>query len=328
VEADADPTNRVGRPSARVLPHPGSVALAVNPEVDAIVVGVVGLAATVHHRVRVPLDEPPTPERTAELVAAAIADLRDGPLAGRRLRGIGLAVPGLVRADDGLVRWAPHLGWTDAPIARLVAEATGVAAVAGNDAGLGALAEHRFGSGRGIDDLVYLNGGAGGIGGGVIAGGRLLGGAGGYAGEFGHNRPGMADAADRRSPSGELEDEVSRAHLLAALGLRDADESGLDAAALGSTDPAVVDELARQRRVLSTALSNAVNVLNPSAVVLGGFLRAILASDPDELAALVGAQSIPAAWAGCELRHAALGADRLLIGAGELVLAGLIADAA
>ncbi len=52
--------------------------------------------------------------------------------------------------------------------ATLVEEATGIPASVGNDASLGAIAEHLFGAGRGVDDMVYLNGGASGIGGGLI----------------------------------------------------------------------------------------------------------------------------------------------------------------
>ena len=100
--------------------------------------------------------------------------------------GAGVAVPGLVRAADGVVEWAPHLGWTDAPVADLFAEAIGLPVAVGNDATLGAIAEHLFGAGRGVSDLVYLNGGASGIGGGVVVQDRPLAGAGGFAGEFGH----------------------------------------------------------------------------------------------------------------------------------------------
>ncbi|WP_159601193.1 MFS transporter [Agromyces humi] len=83
---------------------------------------------------------------------------------------------------------------------------------------------------------------------------------------------------------------------------------------------------ARQRRILSTALANAVNVLNPSLVVLGGFLATVAESDPDALAAAVAAQAMPAAGEELVIRVAALGEDRLAIGAAELAFERLIAD--
>lgn len=319
-----DSSGRVGRPSPVVTADERVVAIAVNPEVDATTIAAVGLDRRIIARERVESDRPPEPADTAELVAAHISRWREGMLRDSRIEGVALAVPGLVRAADGLVRIAPHLGWVDAPLRDLVAEATGLRASVGNDASLGALAEHLFGAARGIDDVVYLNGGASGIGGGLIVAGRPIGGAGGYAGEFGQNRPGIASTDDRHAADGVLEDEVSRARLLAAVGLDTADEPTLAAALSASTSAAVASEVARQRRILVTALANAVNVLNPSVIVLGGFLATIA---DDALPALLGevrAQAMPASGEDLELRLAVLAEDRLLIGAAELAFAELL----
>lgn len=324
IERSPDSTNSVGRPSPLVCPHPDLVVIAVNPEVDAITVGVVGLAGTVVARERHPVDHVLTPSEAVARIGAIVTGLATG----RRVAAVGLAVPGLVRATDGVVRWAPHLHWTDEPIAALLGTATGLPVVAANDASLGAIAEQLFGAGRDTRDLVYLNGGASGIGGGVIAGGAPVGGVGGYAGEFGQNRPGILDPADQRAPGGTLEDEVSRARLLEVARLGAADEEQLSLALRDSTDPSVRAELARQARVLSVALSNAINVLNPQLVVLGGFLADVWASDPDALVALVARQSIAASFEGVRILPAELGGDRLLIGAAELAFATLLADPA
>jgi predicted NBD/HSP70 family sugar kinase len=328
VESSPDVTSSVGRPSPIVTPHSSCVAIAVNPELDAITVGVVGLGGVVHVRLREEVDHVVSAAETVEIVARMLRSLDKTHLAGMRVAGLGLAVPGLVRASDGLVRWAPHLGWTDEPITVELEAATGHRTVAGNDASLGALAEHIFGAGIGVTDLVYLNGGASGIGGGVIANGAPLGGVAGYAGEFGQNRPGVRAHADRATVDGTLEDEVSRARLLAVAGLATADETELADALLASDDAGVRAELARQSRVLSVALSNAVNVLNPQLVVLGGFLAAVYSADPASLEALVAQQSIAASFEGVRIEPAALGADLLMIGAAQLVFEQLIADPA
>lgn len=319
VERAPDPAGRVGRPSPTVAPDPRVVAIAVNPEVDALDIGALALDGTLVARERLPQTHLLTPERTASLVGERVAAWRRGPLRGRRLVGAGVAVPGPVRGSDGRVRTAPHLEWTDAAIGDLVSGAAGIPARVGNDAALGALAEHLFGAARGAHDVVYLNGGASGIGGAVIVGGILLGGAGGYAGEFGRNRPGILDAADRRSADGVLEDEVSRARLLAVLGLDEADDATLDDALTTSHDPSVRAETARQRRILATALANAANVLNPSVVVLGGFLATLAALDLDALDAAVRAQTMPACAEDLRLSVAGLGENRLLVGAAEAV---------
>jgi predicted NBD/HSP70 family sugar kinase len=325
-ERAPDPSRRVGRPSPVVAPASGLVAIAANPEVDALEIAAVCLDRSIAVRERIEFHRLVTPEETATLIASTIESWRAGPLAGARIVSVGVAVPGLVRSSDGLVRNAPHLRWTDAPLRDLVAEATGLPTVVDNDATLGTIAEQLFGAAQGLDHVVYLNGGASGIGGGLIVNGMPVVGAGGYAGEFGQNRPGIANEADRRAHNGVLEDEVSRARLLAVLGMTSGDDTTLAEAIAASTSPEVSDEVARQRRILATALANAVNVLNPSAVVLGGFLATIAESDPDELRQLVAGRAMSASAEDLEIRSAALAQDRLLIGAAESAFAALLRD--
>lgn len=318
-QSGSDPERRVGRPSPLVHASPDVVTVAANPEVDALTMARVGLDRVVRDRVRLPFRTPPTPEAAVAAIAAQLE--RWSPA---RTVGIGLAVPGLVRAENGLVRDAPHLGWRDVPLRDLVAAATGLTAAVGNDATLGARAEHLFGAARDAADVVYLNGGASGIGGGLIVGGMPVGGAGGYAGEFGQNRPGIEDAADRRAPGGVLEDEVNRDRLLAAAGLVATDDRSLAAALAAASGESATAEIARQRRILATALANAVNVLNPSVVVLGGFLAMLAERDLPGFVAAVRAQSMPACAEDLDIRPASLADDRLLVGAAELAFEPLL----
>ena len=327
-ERAPDPARRVGRPSPVVSVDPAVVAIAANPEVDALTIAAVGLDHRIPVRARIEVDRLITAEETAAMIADQLAQWMSADLADARIAGIGLAVPGLVRAGDGLVRNAPHLHWVDEPIRDLVSAATGLPTSAGNDAMLGAVAEHLFGAARGVNDVVYLNGGASGIGGGLIVGGMPVPGAGGYAGEFGQNRPGIAAAADRRAGDGVLEDEVSRARLLATVRLPSADEPTLAAALRAGGSVTVIEEVARQRRILATALANAVNVLNPSVVVLGGFLATLAEHDLDGLVEAVAAQAMPASMEGLSIRTALLAEDRLLIGAAESAFADLLRDPA
>ncbi|MFJ4224086.1 ROK family protein [Microbacterium sp. NPDC089695] len=327
-ESVPDVAGRVGRPSPVVTASSRVVAIAVNPEIDATEIAAVGLDRSILVRERIVHDAVPTSDEVAAVIADRIAAWRDGALAQARIEAVGIAVPGLVRASDGVVRNAPHLRWTDVPLADLVREATGIPVSVDNDATLGAIAEHRYGAGRGIDDVVYLNGGASGIGGGLIIHGIPVTGAGGYAGEFGQNRPRISDDADRRTPDGVLEAEVSRRLLLDAAGIDHADDEMLADALTASEAPAVVREVERQSRVLASALANAVNVLNPAAVVLGGFLATLADIRGEALRDDVAALAMAESAEGLDVRTAALGADRLLIGAAELAFAALLADPA
>lgn len=213
----------VGRPSPLVAAGPRAVAFAANPELDAITVAAVRLGGEVVERVRREVVDAPTAEEASSIIAELVAELAARlPADAGGGGGIGLAIPGLVRDTDGVVRLAPHLGWVDVPLVERLREATGRAVFAANDASLGARAERTFGAGRGIDDLVYLNGGASGIGGGIIAGGRPVRGARGYAGEFGHT--------SATATGNALEDAVRRSELLRVAGLSAGDDAVLEAA--------------------------------------------------------------------------------------------------
>lgn len=312
VERDPDPVGRVGRPSPVVAASPRTVVIAVNPEVDAVEVAAIDLARQVVVRERIESESVIDAAEVAGVVADATERWRQGVLSDARLVAVGVAVPGLVRAVDGLVRNAPHLGWIDAPLSALIADRTGLPAAVGNDASLGAVAEHLFGAAQGVDDVVYLNGGPSGIGGGIIVHGSPVGGVGGYAGEFGQNRVDASSAV-------VLEDVVSRARLLSALGLPAADDATLgEALAVAAEEDAVHAECVRQRGFLAQAIADAVNILNPSVVVLGGFLAQLEELDPEGFAADVAARAMPENVEGLRILPASLAADRLLLGAAEL----------
>ena len=105
---------------------------------------------------------------------------------GEVLEGVGASVPGPADAVRGILLNPPNLpSWHNAPIGPVLREAFGVEVRIDNDANAAALAEHAYGAGRGVKDMVYLTMSTG-VGGGVISDGRLLKGAYGAAGELGH----------------------------------------------------------------------------------------------------------------------------------------------
>jgi predicted NBD/HSP70 family sugar kinase len=270
----------------------------------------------------------PTAPEAAAIASAVIDGMSPDLGAATRVVGIGVAVPGLVRESDGVVRLAPHLEWVDEPFAAQLAEATGLPVHAANDARLGANAERLFGAGRGASHLVYLNGGASGIGAGVIVGGEPLTGVSGYAGELGHTLVNSAGIRCHCGAIGCLETEVSQHALLRVLRLTAADPDELDralAAAVEAGEPDVVAEIERQLGFLATALRTATNVFNPELIVLGGFLGSLHAVAPERLAALVAEQALGASGEQLAIVRAELGSRILMIGAAELAFAPLLA---
>ena len=274
---------------------------------------------------RTPFADAPSVEETVAAGAAAVRLLlHRNPT--RVAIGAGLAVPGVVSGGDGVVRLAPHLGWRDVPLAQRFAEVLKVPVSAANDATLGARAEALFGAGRGVADLVYLNGGASGIGGGIVANGVALAGATGHAGEFGHTILASSGVPDTLGVRGTLESSVSREPLLRLLRLEDTAPDRFEAALIASTDPAVAREVERQVDVLATAIANAVTVLNPARVVLGGFLSALAAVAAQQLDTLVADRAMPGIGERIEIRRSELGSRIMLIGAAELAFGRLLAD--
>ena len=320
---------RVGRPSPVVTASPNVVAIAVNPEIDAITVAVVGLDGTLHRRVRYPTGHAPTASEAVAIVSAVIDGLRPDLGTFARTVGIGVAVPGLVREADGVVRLAPNLEWVDEPFTAMLEEATGFVTRAANDASLGATAERYFGAGRSATDLVYLNGGASGIGAGVIVNGDAMTGISGYAGELGHTLVNSNGVRCHCGAIGCLETEVSQAALLGVLGLASADSDELDRALAASAhDPAVAEEIDRQLRFLAIAMRNATNVFNPQLIVLGGFLGALYQVAPERLTGLIAGQALKASGESLAIARAELGSRLLMIGAAELAFGPLLADPA
>ncbi|MDP6380840.1 MAG: ROK family protein [Phycisphaerae bacterium] len=114
--------------------------------------------------------------------------------AGRRLMGraripvIGISCGGPQDSARGIIFDAPHLpGWGNVEIVRMIEEKFGLPARLENDANAGALAEWRFGAGRGTQNFIFITMGTG-FGSGLILGGRLHRGATDQAGEIGHVR--------------------------------------------------------------------------------------------------------------------------------------------
>ena len=329
VEEHADAGRKgVGRPSPLVLPANKWLVAAINPEVDVIDIALVSLGGEIVERRRIGVSQP----SVAEVVAIVSREIpaMEQLQSGSKVIAAGIAVPGLVRRRDGVVRLAPGLGWIDQPLAELVSKALSIPALAANDAHLGCRAELSFGAGQGARSLVYLNGGPSGIGGGIVIAGSALGGSAGYAGEIGHMSVDPSGERCACGATGCLEAMVKRGNLVSKLGLSHPDDDELDAGLLNAVSKPENQEIRswvdKQLFWLALALKSAVNLLNPERIVLGGHLAAIwkAASEEGRSRSLEDALSVSAD--GVQVTVAALGSQRLLIGAAELAWDDVIAD--
>ncbi|MEO7745746.1 MAG: ROK family transcriptional regulator, partial [Actinomycetota bacterium] len=208
-----------GRPSLDVRPNPAAaVVVAVEVGIDVLRGALVGLGG----QVLVRASAPTPPSRRPDLVAGAVVRLARRLVVsvpeGAVLLGLGVGVPGVVREPGGVVRFAPNLGWVDVPLSDLLLARmhADLRVTVGNDADLGALAEHTRGAAVGCDDIVFLAADAG-VGGGVIVGGHPLHGVGGYAGELGHLMVNPRGRTCRCGSRGCWETEIGAEAISAAL---------------------------------------------------------------------------------------------------------------
>ena len=301
-----------GRPSPIVLPDPDVVALAINPEVDELAVALVGMTGRVRaerrHRFRSVL--------SAEQTVAALSALLPELAAAVRSPGSSAPVspsPAWSALRDGVVEWAPHLGWTDAPVADLFAEAIGLPVAVGNDATLGAIAEHLFGAGRGVSDLVYLNGGASGIGGGIVVDGQAA------------RRRGRVRRRVRAPPAAGREPAArgrAGGQPRSAGGRAERPVGGPGHPAprrLAATEPAATAEIARQTDFLAVLVANAVQRPQPRTASCSADSSARCTTPTRSGSASWSADAACRRCSGrCGLTATALGDELLLVGAAEL----------
>jgi glucokinase len=202
---------------------------------------------------------------------------------------VGVGIAGLVERR-GVLLAAPNLALTEAiDVRRGLRHALGRDVAVDNDATCATYAEWRVGAAAGLDDVVLVTLGTG-IGGGIVAGGRLQHGTHGFAGELGHmvvdpdgppcpcgrrgcweryaSGAGLAMLARRAAADGRLDAAVRGAGSIEAIRGEDVRGAALDG---DEQALAVIDEFARW---VALGLVNLTNVLDPAMFVLGGGLAA------------------------------------------------------
>ncbi len=332
-ETPSAPDGAPGRPSPLVHPDPdGASVIALEINVDSLAAARVGLGGTIGELVRV---DRPRAHVTVDEIVSDVVDLARpllAPVPDDGLVGIGVAVAGIVRRSDGLVRLAPNLGWTDEPLgARLAAALRPDAPIAiANEADLGGLAEHRRGAARGAANVVYVAGEVG-VGGHVTVDGEPLDGAAGYAGEVGHMIVNPGGTACACGSFGCWETEIGERAMLVRAGRSPggggtAVDELLDAAWAG--EPAARASVAHVGTWLGVGIASLVNIFDPTLVVLGGILGRIHPLVAPDLDAALDRHALSAARELVRVVPGALGVNAPIIGAAELAFEPMLADPA
>lgn len=247
---------------------------------------------------------------------------------------LGVGSPGAINVKTGVVSGAcPNIpGWIGFHLRDRLAEHLNIPVFIDNDANCAGLAEYRFGAGQGYQDIICLTVGTG-IGGGIIRNGKIYHGSNYSAGEIGHTRIIFDN-------SGEYESDIlerfvsSRAILMnvkkhleeemtpAFQNILSGDVSRLTIRkvfkALKKGDKIAGEVIHNSARILGTALSSIVNILNPELIIIGGGVAEGGFRFVDNVRDTIFSECLPVAAEGLKVVPAKLGNDAGFIGSAFL----------
>ncbi|MDX8045991.1 ROK family glucokinase [Gracilibacillus sp. S3-1-1] len=255
-----------------------------------------------------------------------------------RCLGIGVGAPGFIDPETGMIAIAVNIGWKDFHLKESLEQLSGLPVYVDNDANIAALGENWKGSGRQVDNMLAVTLGTG-VGGGIIANGKIVTGANGTGAEIGHITVEKEGAPCNCGRNGCLETVTSATGIV-----RQAEEyivAGRAAAlkerkdANGSVSTKDVFDLAAEGDeashqilnhvfdVLGFALSNIAVTLNPSKIVIGGGVSKAGRSLLEPIQHAFKKYALPRTHEVCEFALAELGNDAGVYGGAYLVLQNL-----
>lgn len=221
-----------------------------------------------------------------EQVYSLVNELREAAKE-KRLAGVGVGISGIVDKQQGVSVKFPYADdWDNVPLGKLLSERTGLTALLDNDVQATTRAELLFGGGKGVANFLYLHLGRG-IGLGIVAGGKVYNGSNGNVGELGHTIVEQDGPICYCGNYGCLESLASPPAIVAQA--RQAIEKDVDSVIAGKlrgsldekdlatileaaegSDRLACNLLEKAGRYIGLAAANAVNLLNPELLLLGG----------------------------------------------------------
>lgn len=323
---------RLGRPPT-VLEVSGDSVAAIGLELNVDCVGVclMDLSGTVR-KLRFVEHGLQTfaPDRLpAALTQAGNRMIREASRAGLKLAGLAVAVPGLVDLKNDVLCVAPNLGWHDVPLRKMVAEAfaTSSPVLVDNDANLGAFAIQWQRDTAAPADFVYVSGSVG-VGAGIVVGGQLFRGAHGFGGEFGHMTVDVNGERCGCGNQGCLETKVGQSQLRRAAGLEGSGPGWLEAllSALRAGDPKALSAIDEAGRWLGIALASMVNLVDPAAIVVGGYFAPLTEWIREPIEAALDQHVLGRRCSNVAVIGTRLGRSAAVVGGAAHVLSGVLAD--
>jgi glucokinase len=289
---------------------------------------------------RVPTEAHSGGQRVMANILSLIEKLVDGGGA-ESFVGVGIGTPGFVDSDGVVLGGAENLpGWKGMQIYAPVTERFGLKVSAANDVTSVALAELKFGAGRGVQNIVCFALGTG-VGGGIVTNGRLYTGSHGMAGEIGHivvETGGEQCTCGQRGCVERYASATGIVNMAVEMAMAETDESKWTAfARLVRKNPgeitsklvyehvAKADALAlrvhnRACDMLGRAVGIMINTFSPDRVVLGGGVMMAGSVVTEAVKSYAARHCWPAIFERCEIVPARMGEDAGVMGAGALAI--------
>lgn len=250
-------------------------------------------------------------QQIADLVAKIAPDRTD-------ITGAGISSPGPIDTERGLALGVPTLaGWSDIPIASMIQTALNLPVRLENDAIAAAIGEWKFGAGQGLSHLVYVTISTG-IGGGVIADGKVLRGRMGMAGHIGHmtvERDGAPCACGNRGCWEACASGTAFARRIAPHFPNP--KSAFTAATAGN--PHALQLVAEEADWLGLGIANLLHLFSPQTVILGGGISNGFSLLLPGIQQRIQANAMPA-FRTVPILPATLGENAGLVGAAAMVM--------
>lgn len=261
---------------------------------------------------------------------------------GLPLFGIGLATPGMVDINEGILVFAPNLHWHNVPLRKLFTEQLNIRVFIENDANAAAVAEHLFGVARQCSDFIFVFAGVG-IGGGLFLNGELYRGKNGYAGEIGHS-PIMAEGIQSPCHCGnhgcwetyanqysiiqriQARLEVRRHSIIPNLMAQN--EAPLSIAtikqAADAGDEEAIEAFADAGKAMGQGFATIINFFNPEKIIIGGPLSLAGNYLLPAIQETVTCHSLPQVYQKMDVVLSHFGTDASLIGAIAIVVDDIV----
>ncbi len=256
-----------------------------------VAAGLVNANGEIGSQSRVPMVSNISAQEGLSYVLRAIAQVL--PNGEAQVSGIGICAPGPLDPTTGVILNPPNIPcWRNFPLAEAVQKVYRVPVCVDNDANAAALAEARWGAGRGYPSVFYVTIGTG-IGTGIIFDGRIFHGRTGAAGEGGHvsidhrgprcgcGKPGCIEVmASGTAIAKRARQKIAaggKSSMLAMAGEDlDAVTGEIIGRAFAAGDPLATEILTESAEMVALWLGNMIDLLDPHVIVIGGGAAALL----------------------------------------------------